>query len=88
MTWRQNDIWSVYDEMREMREHLLKRIELLEDDVERLTIENMDYAKELYQVERGLDTRIDTLVAEIFKTTLHEGQKSSKEDYQKGKETS
>ena len=81
-------MWSVYDEMREMRSHLLKRIELLEDEVEHLTQENMDFARELYQVERGLDTRIDTLVAEIFKTTLYEGQKGSKEDYQKSKETS
>ena len=37
---------NLYREMMEMREHLLRRIELLEDDVERLTQENMDYAKE------------------------------------------
>ena len=78
---RQNDLWSVYDEMREMRDHLLTRIEILEDEVEHLTQENMDFAKELYTIERSIDDRIDILVAELTKVNWHEGQESSKEDY-------
>ena len=76
-----NDLWSVYDEMREMRDHLLTRIELLEDEVEHLTQENMDFAKELYTMQRSIDDRIDILVAELTKVNWHEGQESSKEDY-------
>ena len=76
-----NDLWSVYDEMREMRDHLLTRIELLEDEVEHLTQENMDFAKELYTIHRSIDDRIDILVAELTKVNWHEGQESSKEDY-------
>ena len=52
---------NLYREMMEMREHLLRRIEMLEDDVERLTQENMDYAKELYNMERSIDDRINIL---------------------------
>ena len=76
-----NDLWSVYDEMSEMRDHLLTRIELLEDEVEHLTQENMDFAKELYTIHRSIDDRIDILVAELTKVNWHEGQESSKEDY-------
>ena len=39
---------NLYDEMREMRDQLLTRIEMLEDDVERLTEENMNAMKDLY----------------------------------------
>ena len=78
---RQNDLWSVYDEMREMRDHLLTRIEILEDEIEHLTQENMDFAKELYIMERSIDDRIDILVAELTKFNKHEGQESRKEDY-------
>ena len=85
---RQNDLWSVYDEMREMRDHLLTRIEILEDEVEHLTQENMDFAKELYTIERSIDDRIDILVAELTKFNKHEGQESSEEDYQEGEEAS
>ena len=79
---------SLYREMMEMREHLLKRIELLEDDVERLTQENMDYAKELYTIERSVDERINILFEELTTINKYEGQKSSKTDYQTSKETS
>ena len=65
---------------------LQQRIEMLEDDVYRLTQENMDYAKELYQLERSLDERIDILVGDLTQLNTHEGQESSKENYQKGKE--
>ena len=57
---------NLYDEMMEMRDHLLKRIELLEDDVERLTEENYVYAKELYTIERSIDDRINILFEETF----------------------
>jgi hypothetical protein len=72
----------------EMRDHLLTRIEMLEDDVDRLTQENMDYVKELYCLERSLYHHIDTIVGEVTELNFNEGQESSKEDYQEGKETS
>ena len=78
---------NLYREMMEMREHLLRRIEMLEDDVERLTQENMDYAKELYNMERSIDDRINILFEEIERTDWYEGQEGSEEDYQEGKET-
>ena len=78
---------NLYDEMMEMRDHLLTRIEMLEDDVERLTQENMDYAKELYNMERSIDDRINILFEEIETIDWYEGQEGSEEDYQEGKET-
>ena len=79
---------NLYQEMLEMRDHLLYRIEMLEDDVERLTQENMDYAKELYQIESSLESRIDILLEEVDQVNLNEGQEGSEEDYQEGEETS
>ncbi len=67
---------NLYKEMMEMRDHLLKRIELLEDDVERLTEENYQYAKELYTLERMINSLSDQLIGLKL-----EGQKSSKEDH-------
>ena len=52
---------NLYDEMKVMREQLLNRIELLEDEVDYLTQENMYYSKQLYQLE----TDIDSLLARI-----------------------
>ena len=72
----------------EMRDHLLTRIEMLEDDVARLTQENMDYAKELYDMERSIDERINILFEEIETIDWYEGQESSEEDYQEGEEAS
>ena len=79
---------NLYDEMMEMRDHLLTRIEMLEDDVARLTQENMDYAKELYDMERSIDERINILFEEIETIDWYEGQESSEEDYQESKEAS
>ena len=79
---------NLYREMMEMRDHLLKRIELLEDDIDRLTQENMDYAKELYTIERSIDDRINILFQEIATVNGYEGQESSEEDYQTSEETS
>ena len=79
---------NLYDEIMEMRDHLLKRIELLEDDVERLTEENYEYAKELYTIERSIDDRINILFEELTIINKYEGQESSKTNYQTSKETS
>ncbi len=54
---------NLYDEMKIMREQLLNRIEILEDEVEYLTQENMYYSKQLYQLESD----IDSLLARISK---------------------
>ena len=54
---------NLYDEMKIMREQLLNRIEILEDEVEYLTKENMYYSKQLYQLESD----IDSLLARISK---------------------
>ena len=58
MNLRRNNL---YDEMLLMRDQLLTRIEILEDEVEYLTQENMYYSKQLYQLE----TDIDSLLARI-----------------------
>ncbi len=56
---------------------------MLEDDVERLTEENYEYAKELYAFEKVINSLSDQLIGLQF-----EGQKSSEENYQDGKEAS
>ena len=60
---------NLYDEIRVIREQLLNRIELLEDEVEYLTQENMYYSKQLYQLE----SNIDSLLARIQRQPTHEG---------------
>ena len=81
-----NHVSSLYDEIRVIREQLLNRIEILEDEVEYLTQENMYYSKQLYQLE----TDIDSLLARIsqrqptherleFKEGSEEVNKESKE---------
>ena len=78
---RENDIShmdSLYDEIRVMREQLLNRIELLEDEVDYLTQENMYYSKQLYQLEND----IDSLLARITQQSKNERleyQESSEE---------
>ena len=78
---RQDDmsnVKSLYDEMKVMRNQLLNRIELLEDEVEYLTQENMYYSKQLYQLESD----IDSLLARITQKSTNEGleyQESSEE---------
>ena len=69
---------SVYDEIRVIREQLLNRIELLEDEVEYLTQENMYYSKQLYQLEKD----IDNILARITQKSTNERleyQESSEE---------
>ena len=86
---RENDISHVdnlYDEIRVIREQLLNRIELLEDEVEYLTQENMYYSKQLYQLEND----IDSLLARITQKSTNEGleyQESSEEVNKESKET-
>tara|TARA_Y100000361_G_C11025932_1_gene272154 strand:- start:313 stop:588 length:276 start_codon:yes stop_codon:yes gene_type:complete len=82
---------SLYDEMRVMRDHLLNRIELLESDVELLTKENMDYAKQMYELENYLEDRIDTVLEYLKTIRSNEGleyKEGSKEINKTSKETS
>ena len=78
---RQDDmsnVKSLYDEMKVMREQLLNRIELLEDEVDYLTQENMYYSKQLYQLESD----IDNILARITQKSTNERleyQESSEE---------
>ena len=79
---------NLYDEIKVIREQLLNRIEILEDEVEYLTQENMYYSKHLYQLE----TDIDSLLARISKRQpTHERlehQEGSEEVNKESKETS
>ena len=87
---RQDDmsnVKSLYDEIRVMRDQLLNRIELLEDEVDYLTQENMYYSKQLYQLESD----IDNILARIKQKSTNEGleyQESSEEINTESKETS
>ena len=87
----QINIDSLYDEMRVMRDQLLNRIELLESDVEILTKENMDYAKQMYELENYLEDRIDTVLDYHKTIKSNEGleyKEGSKEVNKKSKKTS
>ena len=69
---------NLYDEIKVIREQMLNRIELLEDEVEYLTQENMYYSKQLYQLEKD----IDNILARITQKSTNERleyQESSKE---------
>tara|TARA_B100001250_G_C19567170_1_gene686016 strand:+ start:126 stop:377 length:252 start_codon:yes stop_codon:yes gene_type:complete len=79
-----NHVNNLYDEMLVIRDQLLNRIEILEDEVEYLTQENMFYSKHLYQLEQD----IDTIVAKLSQVKRNESQKGSKEIIEEGKETS
>ena len=70
---------NLYQEMLVMRDQLLNRIELLESDVDILTKENMDYAKQMYELENYLEDRIDTMLEHITNLNNSEGSTSSKE---------
>ena len=78
---------SLYDEMRVMREQMLNRIELLEDEVEYLTKENMYYSKQLYQLESDIDSLLARISQRQSINERLEYQKSSKEVIKKSKET-
>ena len=81
-----SNVDSLYDEIRVIRDQLLNRIEILEDEVEYLTQENMYYSKQLYQLESD----IDSLLARIQRQPTHEGlefKESSKKVIEESKET-
>ena len=73
---------NLYQEMLIMMDQLLNRIELLESDVDILTKENMDYAKQMYNLENYLEDRIDTMLEHITNLNNSEGSTSSKETNQ------
>ena len=77
---------NLYDEIRVVREQLLNRIEMLEDDVDYLSKENMYYSKEIYQLQND----INSLLANITRRRTNEGldfKEDSKEVNKKSKET-
>ena len=77
---------NLYDEIRVIREQLLNRIEMLEDDVDYLMEENKYYSKEIYQLQND----INSLLANITRRRTNEGlefKESSKEVNKKSKET-
>ena len=77
---------NLYDEIRVLREQLLNRIEMLEDDVDYLSKENMYYSKEIYQLQND----INSLLANIPRSRTNEGlefKEGSKEVNKKSKET-
>ena len=83
---RGHHIDNLYDEIRVIREQLLNRIEMLEDDVDYLMEENKYYSKEIYQ----LQSDINTLLADITRRRTNDGlefKKGSKEVNKKSKET-
>ena len=77
---------NLYDEIRVIREQLLNRIEMLEDDVDYLMEENKYYSKEIYQLQND----INSLLANITRRRTNEGlefKEGSKEVNIKSKET-
>jgi|TARA_R100000008_G_scaffold75922_1_gene55420 hypothetical protein len=83
---RGHHIDNLYDEIRVIREQLLNRIEMLEEDVDYLMEENKYYSKEIYQ----LQSDINSLLANITRRRTNEGlefKEGSKEVNKKSKET-
>ena len=83
---RGHHIDNLYDEIRVIREQLLNRIEMLEEDVDYLMEENKYYSKEIYQ----LQSDINSLLADITRRRTNEGlefKEGSKEVNKKSKET-
>ena len=84
---RGHHIDNLYDEIRVIREQLLNRIEMLEDDVDYLMEENKYYSKEIYQLQND----INSLLANITRRRTNEGlefKEGSKKVNKKSKETS
>ena len=81
------NIDSLYDEMRVMREQMLNRIEILEDEVEYLTKENMYYSKQIYQLESDIDSLLARISQRQSTNERLESQKGSKKVNQTSKET-
>ena len=78
---------NLYNEMRIMRDQLLNRIELLEDEVDYLTKENMQYSRQLYQLESDIDSLLARISNRPTKHERLEYQKNSKKINKESKET-
>ena len=78
---------NLYDEMLLIREQLLNRIEILEDDVEYLTSENMQYSKQIYQLESDIDSLLARISQNQHTYERLEYQESSEEINKKSEET-
>ena len=78
---------SLYDEIKVIRQQLLHRIEILEDEVEYLTKENMYYSKQIYQLESDIDSLLARISQRQSTNERLESQKSSKEVNKESKET-
>tara|TARA_R100000742_G_C4260632_1_gene78439 strand:+ start:102 stop:359 length:258 start_codon:yes stop_codon:yes gene_type:complete len=79
---------NLYDEMLLIREQLLNRIEILEDDVEYLTSENMQYSKQIYQLESDIDSLLARISQNQHTYERLEYQESSEEINKESEETS
>ena len=78
---------NLYDEMKVIRQQLLMRIELLEDEVNHLTQENMQYSRQIYQLESDIDSLLARISQRQSTNERLESQKSSKEVNKESKET-
>ena len=78
---------NLYDELRVMRDQLLNRIELLEDEVDYLTQENMYYSKQIYQLESDIDSLLARISQRQPKHERLEYQEGSEEVNKESKET-
>ena len=78
---------NLYDEIRVIREQLLNRIELLEDEVEYLTQENMYYSKQLYQLESDIDSLLARISQRQPTHERLEHKESSEEVIKESEET-
>ena len=77
---------NLLDEIRQLRSQLLFRIELLEDDMDALMKESMEYSKYFYCFVRDVNARLDRLDEKLSRLRNNEGQKGSKDTYQESKE--
>ena len=82
-----SNVDSLYDEIRVIREQLLNRIEILEDEVEYLTQENMYYSKQLYQLESDIDSLLARISQRQPTNERLEYKESSEEVIKESEET-
>ena len=83
-----SNVDSLYDEIRVIREQLLNRIEILEDEVEYLTKENMYYSKQLYQLESDIDSLLARISQRQPTNERLEYKEGSEEVIKESEETS
>ena len=79
---------NLYDEIKVIREQLLNRIEILEDEVEYLTKENMYYSKQLYQLESDIDSLLARISQRQPTNERLEYKEGSEEVIKESEETS